>query len=273
MTALVSGGAVSFMPSAARTMGRLSSDDRARVEEAVWSFQDSLGRFPPQDIRERNRDGVYEYCELVLSDSLILGIRMSLDEDVFRVRVLSIGTPHIDYFASIVEQTLAGDEDTFPRLRLTPAPAGPPHAPARRATSVAARIAGRRRAYLHREWSAMLVGLPEEGYAPSPREQVRLAAGFVLAALRLRLLDLARPCWRPIDWVLRKETRTQAFIAVLVGAQAVYIVGNGGIAALMTEVWEPCGGAALALYALSRWLRRLRGIELSSSERRETVDE
>lgn len=83
----------------------------------------------------------------------------------------------------------------------------------------------------------------------------------------MRLGDLARPIWRPIDWLLRVQSRTNAFITAVVGGQAVYIVDDGGLAALVTEVWEPCGGAGLALYALARWLRRLRGIELAEARR------
>ncbi|MFJ7258476.1 hypothetical protein ACIQWV_39765 [Streptomyces sp. NPDC098085] len=86
--------------------------------------------------------------------------------------------------------------------------------------------------------------------------------GFLLAAVRMRLHDLARPAWRPVDWVLRASSRTNAFIASAVGAQAIYIVGDGGLPALGTEVWEPCGIAGASLYVMARWLRRVRGVEL-----------
>ncbi|MGC4983945.1 hypothetical protein ACLQ18_25455 [Streptomyces sp. DT193] len=82
----------------------------------------------------------------------------------------------------------------------------------------------------------------------------------------MRARDLARPAWRPIDWLLRVQSRTNTFITAVVGAQAIYIVDDGGLAALVTEVWEPCGGATIALYALSHWLRRLRGIELAERQ-------
>ncbi|MFC5244154.1 MULTISPECIES: hypothetical protein [Streptomyces] len=75
-----------------------------------------------------------------------------------------------------------------------------------------------------------------------------------------------------MDWLLRTPARSNAFITAAVGAQAIYIVGDDGLSALVTEVWEPCGIAGAALYALSRWLRRVRGIELAAAER-EPVDE
>ncbi|MFD7793658.1 hypothetical protein [Streptomyces sp. NPDC059759] len=134
---------------------------------------------------------------------------------------------------------------------------------ARRATALAVRLAGEQRGYLDRDWAAVLAGSPEDGIRHSARQQLALALGFFIAALRMRVGDLARPIWRPIDWLLRVQSRTNTFITSVVGAQAVWIVDDGGLAALVTEVWEPCGGAALALYALSRWLRRIRGIELS----------
>ncbi|MFG3021363.1 hypothetical protein ACGFZQ_22915 [Streptomyces sp. NPDC048254] len=94
-----------------------------------------------------------------------------------------------------------------------------------------------------------------------------MALGFLVAALRMRLHDLTRPVWHPIDWLLRTANRTNGFITAVVGAQAIYIVDDGGLAALVAEVWEPCGGATVALYGLSRWLRRVRGIELAGPER------
>lgn len=134
------------------------------------------------------------------------------------------------------------------------------------ATNVAVRIAGRRRAHLHTEWAAVLMGSPQDGVAFSPRRQLHMAVGFLLAALRMRIRDVARPAWRPVDWLLRTSSRTNVFITAAVGAQTIYIVGDGGLSALVVEVWEPCGIAGASLYVLARWLRRVRGIELAASE-------
>lgn len=137
---------------------------------------------------------------------------------------------------------------------------------ASRTTGIAVFIAGRRRRHLHSEWATVLLGAPEDGVTFSPRRQLVLALGFTLAAVRMRLHDLARPAWRPVDWLLRTSTRTNAFITAIVGGQAIYIVGDGGLAALVTQVWEPCGVAGASLFALARWLRRVRGIEVASPE-------
>jgi hypothetical protein len=57
-----------------------------------------------------------------------------------------------------------------------------------------------------------------------------------------------------------------------VGAQTIYVVGDRGLSALVTEVGEPCGIAGASLFVLGCWLRRMRGIELAPSET-ERVDE
>lgn len=130
-------------------------------------------------------------------------------------------------------------------------------------TATAVRLVGSRRRHLLQEWQAHLAGAPEEGVVLTPGERRRYAAGFVLSALRMRLHDIAHPLWRPVDWLLTKDSRTNGFIAAVVGAQAIYIVGDGGIPALVAEVWEPCGILGAGLYVLARWLRGLRGIELA----------
>ncbi|QIP82736.1 hypothetical protein GLX30_00040 [Streptomyces sp. Tu 2975] len=62
---------------------------------------------------------------------------------------------------------------------------------------------------------------------------------------------------------LRAQGSRRAAIASIVGAQAIYIVGDGGLNALVTEIWEPCGIAGAALYVFARYLRRRRGIEIA----------
>lgn len=135
---------------------------------------------------------------------------------------------------------------------------------AQRVAMLAAAIAGERRSHLRDEWIAILSSGPDLEVSLSHAERQRLARGFVLAALRMRLRDLAAPLWYPVDWLLSKDSRTNGFIATVVGAQAIYIVGHGGIPALVTEVWEPCGALGAGLYVLMRWLRRVRGIELAT---------
>ncbi|MEV4041482.1 hypothetical protein [Streptomyces sp. NPDC049744] len=130
---------------------------------------------------------------------------------------------------------------------------------------LAAYIAGRRRSHLREEWMAVLAGEPENGRELSALDQLRLALGFLLAALRMRIHDMAAPLWIPVDWLLSVESRSNAVIALLVGGQAVYIAGDGGLGALFSEIWEPCAIFGGALYVFFRWLRKVRGIELAAA--------
>jgi hypothetical protein len=137
------------------------------------------------------------------------------------------------------------------QISAEPEPPRPPVRTARSATGLAAYIAGPTRSHLHDEWSSVLTGFPEGGLRLSPARQRLMTIGFLVAALRMRLRDAARPAWRPIDWLLGTTSRTNGFIATVVGTQAIYIVGHQGLAALMTQVWEPCGIAGASLYALA----------------------
>ncbi|MEE1805851.1 hypothetical protein [Streptomyces sp. BE133] len=134
-----------------------------------------------------------------------------------------------------------------------------------RTLGFAAFVAGARRAHLHAEWAALLAGDPENGIVLSASRRMRYALGCLWAAARMRAHDLVGPLWLPVDWLLSNESRTNRFIAIAVGGQAVYVVGSGGIPALVTEIWEPCALFGGGLYILARWLRRIRGIELAAA--------
>ncbi|BBC34005.1 hypothetical protein SGFS_052990 [Streptomyces graminofaciens] len=107
-----------------------------------------------------------------------------------------------------------------------------PGGTARAATGIAVRIAGRRRSHLRAEWAAILSGAPEEGVTFSSRRQLVVVFGFLLAASRMRLRYVVSPAWTPVHWLLRVPSRTNAFIPAVVGAQAIYIVGDQGLPAL-----------------------------------------
>ncbi|MEU5825626.1 hypothetical protein [Streptomyces sp. NPDC047803] len=149
---------------------------------------------------------------------------------------------------------------------------GPETSPARdtlggrtslRTVDLASFVAGDRRAYLREEWSAVLAGDPENGIVLTSRRRMRYGIGFLWAALRMRLSDLASPLWMPVDWLLSKEARTHGFTALAVGAQILYIQHEDGVHALVTEGWGWCAGCGVALRLLVSWLRRVRGIELA----------
>ncbi|MFF2852391.1 hypothetical protein ACFVT5_39735 [Streptomyces sp. NPDC058001] len=134
-----------------------------------------------------------------------------------------------------------------------------------RTVDFASFVAGDRRAHLREEWAAVLAGDPGNGIVLSSRRRMRYAIGFLRAALRMRLNDLAAPLWMPVDWLLSLESRTHGLIALAVGAQIVYIQHEDGLHALVTEGWGWCAGCGIALRLFLGWLRRIRGIELASA--------
>ncbi len=131
-------------------------------------------------------------------------------------------------------------------------------------TWIALILAGPRHAHLREAWHADLAGAPEEGLSVDSRRAFRLALGFILAGLRLRVRTLSMPVWIPIDWMLSRKSRTRNAIALVVASVAVYIDITGGLNQLLTSGVESCSIIATTLGTLAHWLRRLRGIELSS---------
>lgn len=130
------------------------------------------------------------------------------------------------------------------------------------AVSLAAVLAGPRR-NMRDVWLADLAGVPEEGIVLTWVQQRRLARGFVVAGLRMRLHDLCSPLWRPVDWLLTTDSRTNTVTAATVGALVIYIARQDGLHTLLTEGWGWCAGCGGSLYLLFRWLRRIRGIEIA----------
>lgn len=134
----------------------------------------------------------------------------------------------------------------------------------RRTLHLATAIAGQRRVHLRDEWAAVLAGDPDNGLVLTSRQRLCLVIGFLFAAVRFRARDAVRPLWAPVDWVLSVQSRSETSIALVVGAQVIYIAWSDGVHALLTYGWGWCGGCGGALYVLTRWLRRVRGIELAA---------
>ncbi|MGI5135855.1 hypothetical protein [Streptomyces sp. CA-106110] len=130
-------------------------------------------------------------------------------------------------------------------------------------TGLAITLGGERGARLRDTWMADLAGAPEEGLTMGRWQQVGHAAGFVLAAARMRSCVMSEPLWRPVDWLLSSESRTHTTSTLAVGAQVIYIVREDGMHGLLTDGWGWCGGCAVALHLFFRWLRKVRGIELA----------
>lgn len=129
---------------------------------------------------------------------------------------------------------------------------------------LAAFIAGRKRA-LENGFLADLTGDPEGGVNLTARQRKRLAAGFLRAAIRMRLRDLARPFWVPIDWLVATRPRTNAATTALVGAVMLYVQAYGGFLTVVTDL---PGFAILwtGVRLLARWLRSIRGIEIAAAK-------
>nr|WP_244189780.1 hypothetical protein [Streptomyces incarnatus] len=143
-------------------------------------------------------------------------------------------------------------------------PARPLGGAARRTLGLAYLVVGERRAHLREEWAAVLTGDPDNGIVLSPGRRMRYAIGFLWAALRMRMRDLAAPLWMPVDWLLSAESRTRGAVALTVGAQVVYVEYQDGFHALVTEGWGWCAGCGVALRLFVGWLRKIRGIELAA---------
>lgn len=65
-------------------------------------------------------------------------------------------------------------------------------------TSTAVLLAGRRRASDSEAWRAHLLG-PTEGRTPTPRQQLWMSLGFLVAAIKMRWRDACRQICRPAD--------------------------------------------------------------------------
>ncbi|ELP61521.1 hypothetical protein STRTUCAR8_03682 [Streptomyces turgidiscabies Car8] len=156
---------------------------------------------------------------------------------------------------------LGGTENSKWLVRVPPAePAREPHA--ERWASLAAKIAGDRRD-MHTAWLADLDGRAEDGVSLTPLQQRRYALGFLVAAIRFVLRDSLGRLWRPIDWILSTRNRRESFTGVPPALLVLYIAKHDGVHTLLTEGWGWTGGCGVAMFALVRWLQRVRGIELA----------
>lgn len=126
-----------------------------------------------------------------------------------------------------------------------------------RLANLAVFLAGRKRAVMGSEWCAHLSGETGKGL-PAVR-QVREAAGFLLAAIRYRLQDLADLLWRPVDTVLASRELSNLIVVLATLGVTVVFIRQGGLNGLadnlgsVAVVW----GAALGLIHVGRRWRDL----------------
>ena len=125
-----------------------------------------------------------------------------------------------------------------------------------RLVSLAGLVGGRRRAWRTAEFRAFLV--PLDGGGPSGWRQIRYGAGFVRAALVMRLRDLGRMLLWSLDWMLAKPRaeRLAAFGAVMT---AWYLFVTSGLAGLVGGLDNVLAAFGLC-YGSGRYLRQSRGV-------------
>ncbi|GEK04520.1 anti-sigma factor [Streptomyces sp. 1-11] len=147
-----------------------------------------------------------------------------------------------------------------PPARLVRIPRREPRA--ERWTSLAAKIAGDRRD-MRTAWLADLAGRPEDGVFLTAWQQRWHALGFLVAAVRFFLRDTLGHLWRPVDWILTTRNRRESFVGLPPALLVLYIARHDGVHTLLTEGWGWVGGCGAAMFALVRWLQRIRGIDLA----------
>jgi hypothetical protein len=124
-----------------------------------------------------------------------------------------------------------------------------------RLTRLAILIAGRRGDDVCWEWRSHLAGETGAGW-PEGR-QVREAAGFVLAAVRYRLYDLAELLWRPAEALLASRVLSGLFVLLPTLCVSVLFFVAGGLLGLAEHLEDVAvlWGAAFGLIQAGRHWR------------------
>lgn len=155
---------------------------------------------------------------------------------------------------------LSDDDLAFVSKILNPRQRSFTPSPAQSLTSFAALIAGRRRRPdLRDEWRSHLGG--ESGSGLSPRRRALAALGFIVAAFRYRLRDVADIAWVPADRVLGSRTLSNLFVLVPTVAVGVINFFHAGAIGI-TESMENIAATVALFYGLIRCGRWWRGVKL-----------
>lgn len=129
-------------------------------------------------------------------------------------------------------------------------------------TGLAAMVAGPRHTSGYDEWIADLAGTPEEERPLNRWAQMRLACGFLWAAIRMRLRDASTWVGRHLDWLLSTDARVVTTIAFAVGASIPALFQDGEV----IESFAVLGAIAITLWGIAAILRRQRGIQVTRGE-------
>lgn len=166
-----------------------------------------------------------------------------------------------DLFAEEIRKSLVSAE---PRKRARHARVSP-----QKLTRVAVLIAGRERPAVQDEWRSHLSG--EAGAGLPADRQVRAAAGFVLAAIRFRLQDIAEAVWRRVDALLASRLLSNLFVLAPTLGMAVAFLRHGGLYNAAVN-FQNIGAVWVAAYALVRTGRWWREVKPPERKPRRTSD-
>jgi hypothetical protein len=127
-------------------------------------------------------------------------------------------------------------------------------------TALASGLAGHRHAHLREAWAADLHGDPDSGKAPAGSQQLKMAAGFIGAALRCRLDDAATLVWCPIDALVSSWHGSNLAVLLPVTIAVGLILSREGFYGLIVNA-DNLGVIAAAPYAAIKGLRKYRQID------------
>ncbi|MBG0564899.1 hypothetical protein [Actinoplanes aureus] len=136
--------------------------------------------------------------------------------------------------------------------------------------TVAAVVAGPRRASDAETWSAHLLGHPGDR-ALNRRQQLRAGAGFLAAAVRMRAQDARRQACRPLDWLVTTDDRLSWLVVLVTAVPVVCLHGAGGWAKVWEDLEQVGVVATFATAAAYGW-RRIRGITAPKPKPRTTSE-
>jgi hypothetical protein len=128
-------------------------------------------------------------------------------------------------------------------------------------TSLAAKLAGRKRPALPAEWRAHLAG--ESGQDPVTWPKVKEALGFVSSAIQYRIMDAADAAWAPVDAILKSRKLSNVLVFGPTGTAAVFVLRHGGTLGVITsaESIAVIGGGLYGLVRVGRWWRGVKPAE------------
>jgi hypothetical protein len=125
-------------------------------------------------------------------------------------------------------------------------------------TSFAVRLAGRKRPAVRDEWRAHLAGGRDREL--SDRQRLSAALGFVVAAVRFRLQDLADLAWIPADAVLKSRPLSSLAIWTPTTAAIVTLFLHDGFYGVIEHA-EAIGAIFAAFFGLIKAGRWWRGVK------------